>query len=169
MKNIYYFILALSIICLTYCTKDKAPCPTSIPEHEVWEKFIGEYNVYDTIGNFIYQMEIKHHFNGVNVHGNIVDSLIILNFADTADLFIEMRNYIDNRVLSIGFNESVTGHNGQTWQFYDNVEDTTTVELENTLINDTIVLFFRQTNIQYWVNEGVPYYYCDCKQIAVKH
>jgi hypothetical protein len=167
MKVVIY--IAFLILMFHSCTKEKTCLPPIPPEPEVWEKFIGDYQVYDTNGVFLYQMEVKHHFKGVNSYGNLVDSLKLMNFADTADLAIEMRNYSDNRFLGIGFNDSVIGHNGQTWQFYRNSSGSTDVNYENTLINDTIILFFTQTNIQHWVNEGVPYYYCDCKQVAVKH
>jgi hypothetical protein len=156
-------ILLLIIFCAYSCTKDKTCLPPIPPEPEVWEKFIGDYDVYDTNGIFLYQMEIENIYHDQNN-----DSLVILNFNQNFDLRFHFQETTDEKFLNIRFHDSVVGYDNYTWQIYSDYSNNNDLTIENRLIDDTIIMKFEQTNIQHWVNEGVPYYYCDCKQVAVK-
>lgn len=132
-----------------------------------WEKFVGNYEVYDTLGVWLYSMDISHH-SGLNEFGVEMDSLMILNFADSFDLDIQFSFATDDRYLDIGFHSPVYAHSGYRWYLDGNYEDSGTPVLDNTLINDSIHLFFTMDNIAYFTADGVPFYSCECRQIALK-
>ncbi|MFN6086181.1 MAG: hypothetical protein ACK476_14800, partial [Fluviicola sp.] len=71
----YLFVLIFLLI-LFSCTKDKTP--TFVDNRTIWEKVNGKYNVYDTLGNFLYEMEIIH--KDPKLTGSIADSLQFINF-----------------------------------------------------------------------------------------
>jgi len=161
--------ITLAILFLLSCSKEKETIPVTPPHiPEQWEKFIGYYNVYDTLGNYKYQMEIQHYFSGKNIYGNDEDSLVLQNFADTFDIKYEFRRTIDPSLLSIGIFDSIVDKNNKSWSLSGLADDIDTPIRENKLLNDTIILYFQQTNIQYHNNEAQPYYYCKCKHVAVK-
>ena len=162
--------ITLAVFFLLSCSKEKETIPVTPPRiPEQWEKFVGIYEVYDTLGNYKYQMEIQHYFSGKNIYGNDVDSVVLQNFADTFDLKIEHgNNSVDPNILSIGIFDSIVDRNNKSWSLSDQADDIDTPDRENKLLNDTIILYFKQTNIQYYINEAQPYYYCKCKHVAVK-
>lgn len=79
------------------------------------------------------------------IYENHADSFRLLDFTDAPDLLIELKIYVDDRYLGIGFNDSVVGHAGCTWQFYTNLDDPDTEIIESQLFNDSIILSFKQT------------------------
>ncbi|CAG5082299.1 hypothetical protein [Parvicella tangerina] len=164
MRVVFYILILISLGSIWSCAKDKTPLPPPPEEPEVWEKFVGNYNVYDTNGNYLYQLRINHYYH----NDNYGDSLLLENFNANFDLKIQFLPHPDGNVLNYGFYDSIKGYDNHSWTIGSNIDDSTTEVIENKLINDSIILYFRQTNIQYWINEGVPYYYCDCKQVAVK-
>jgi hypothetical protein len=108
-------------------------------------------------------MEIDNFYHDENN-----DSLVILNFNQNFDLRFHFQVTTDEEFLNIRFHDSVVGYDSHTWQIYRDYSDNNDLSVENRLLNDTIIMKFEQSNIQHWVNEGTSYYYCDCKQIAVK-
>jgi hypothetical protein len=57
------------------CTKEKTPALPPPPEPTLWEKVNGHYKVYDTIGLYLYELNIEH----IHVNDQI-DSLRFENF-----------------------------------------------------------------------------------------
>lgn len=166
-----YFVFIIILCFLFSCSKkkDEVTLVDTTDNIEEWEKFIGSYNVYDTIGNYLYSTEIVNIFQGKNIYGNDVDSLLFRNFADTFDLKIEYSyNSIDDKLLSIGIHDSVVDKNNKSWHLSGLADDENTTIRENKLINDTIIMYFKQTNIKYYIPEAQPYYGCECKHVAVK-
>ena len=161
--RIWIYIVISGVMGVVSCSKDKTPLPPPPEEPEVWEKFIGNYNVYDTNGNYLYQMEIENFY-----HDDYVDSLIITNFNQNFDLKFQFQLTTDEEFLNIGFHDSIKGYDDKTWQITSKFDDLSTPVLENRLSKDTMIFYFKQTNIQYWITEGVPYFFCECKQVAVK-
>ena len=162
-------IITLAVLFLLSCSKEKETIPVTPPRvPEQWEKFIGTYNVYDTLSNFKYEMKIEYLNTIYYANGNKTDSLLLKNFVDTFDLKIDYRNMVDSYVLSIGGYDSVPDYNNKHWYIGDLSDDLNTPIRENKLINDTIIMYFKQTNIKYYINEAQPYYYCECKHVAVK-
>ena len=171
MKQIIFIILLIFFLA---CSKEKEVIPNEPPIiPEKWEKYVGNYKVYDTIGNYMYDMSINH-YTGISVtSGNEIDSLLIQNFADTFDIrFQYMQNFIYNpnlqEYLHIGSNDSVVDYNNKTWFVGGLIDDTNTIAKENSLINDTMIMYFKLDNILYYIPQAQPYFYCECKHVAVK-
>lgn len=159
----------MAIVGLTLfgCRKDP---PLEVPTVEAaadWEKFLGDYKVYDTLGVYLYDMSISHH-SGINGFGVEVDSLLLSNFADTFDLDIKFKYKSDDRILDIGINHPAYDHSGWRWHLSHTWNDPATEEMENTLIGDTILLAFTMDNIAFYWDDGVSYFTCECRQLAVK-
>ena len=149
------------------CKKEIKTDETITPAPK-WERFVGDYNVYDTSSSYLYSMSISH-FSGVNKFGAIVDTLFFQNFIDKFDLEVEFyENTLNKNTLNYGFYDSVPDKRGKHWFIGSEFDDLSTFKVENTLINDTIILYYKLTNIKYYFDEGEPYYFCECKQIAVK-
>lgn len=94
--------------------------------------------------------------------------MILQNFADTFDIKYEFRRMIDKNIFSFGFHDSIVDRNNKTCGLWSLSDDLSTSVKENYLVNDTIIIYFKQTNIKYYINEAQPYYYCECKHVAVK-
>ncbi|MBE7441426.1 MAG: hypothetical protein KF732_01215 [Flavobacteriales bacterium] len=169
MKSVLFVIL--TVLFLSSCSKEREAIPVTPPRiPEQWEKFIGFYKVYDTLGNYKYDMEI-YHFKGVSaISSNMIDSILIQNFADTFDLKFQFSFHTPETVnfLDIGFHDSIVDRNNKTCGLWSLSDDLSTSVKENYLVNDTIIIYFKQTNIKYYINEAQPYYYCECKHVAVK-
>lgn len=167
MKPVLFVIL--TVLFLLSCSKEKEIIPITPPRvPEQWEKFVGTYQVYDTLGNYKYQLDILHYFSGKNIYGNDADSMKLQNFADTFDISYEFIKFTDVSVFEFGFHDSIIDYNNKSWNISTLSDDLSTPKRENVLNNDTIIIYFRQTNIQYYINEAQPYYYCECKHVAVK-
>ncbi|MGB0391456.1 MAG: hypothetical protein ACPGD5_07800 [Salibacteraceae bacterium] len=170
MNSLFKFLLSFGfLICIflaSSCKKEEPvqECPTPEP----WERFIGDYKVYDTAGNYLYDCDISQ-FRDTNSFGNLeVDYLLIRNFADNFDFSFEFPSRLDKNELYFGFHDSVSDYNGKHWYIASLFDDLGTAHPENRLENDSITLYFERTNIKFWVNEGQLYYHCECKHVAVK-
>jgi hypothetical protein len=162
-------LLIISSLVFTFgifsCTKDKTPVPpVYLPEQ--WEKFIGDYKVYDTVGNYLYDFNIKHTFKGLNIYGIERDSLVIENFNQKLDLRFEFQEMLEANFLEIGVHHPVYDSQGKRWHISKNY-DSNNIHY-NFLINDTLILYFTMSNIAFYIPDAVPYYDCECKQVAVK-
>lgn len=166
MKNLLFTILILSIF--YSCSKKEEEIPIPIIEPEQWERFVGDYKVYDTLGTFMYDMSIVHDSKVIYPNGQRVDTVILQNFADTFDLKYEFRETVNDNVFSIGIFDSIVDKNNKSWHLSGLGYDPNATTKENYLFNDTIIMYFKQTNIKYYIQEAQPYYYCDCKHVAVK-
>lgn len=165
MKFLYY--ISFFILCLLFsCSKDKVPIPIATPD-KPWEKFEGKYKVYDTMGNYLFDSEIINH-EIYNSSGVLIDTIKILNFANSFDLQFKFIKTTSNNYLNFGFHDPIKDYNNKTWGITIIPDDTNTVELENRLVNNRMTLYFRKTNIMYWMNESVPYVYENVKHVYVK-
>ena len=156
------FVLVVVVLFFTGCKKEKIvePCNETVQDNR--DQFVGNWNVYDTSGTFLYPISILKS----GVEGQ--DSLLIQNFADTLDLGFTHQRYYTGSYLSFGVHHPVFDYNGKSWHVSSLVDDSLTVEPENTLYNDTIVFYFKQTNIAFYISESVSFFSCECKHIAVK-
>jgi hypothetical protein len=156
-----YMILVLLFLSLLSCRKDKVVQPI-VEDPTKWELISGDYKVYDTLGEYLYQMEIKH--KRFELHsGQIKDSLEFINFDDDFN-FLSYQPQINDLIqVQIGSHDTLYAKDGTKWKLYSgNLGDF------NIWSNDTIHLRFNRTNINYYLQDLVPYYECECKQIAVK-
>jgi hypothetical protein len=141
------------------------------PTPKVWEKFIGTYNVTKMDNGETYYMSITHLGMDTLDNGAIIDSLLIMNYGDLFEeviYFSSNGGYSDNRIIKFPTNWPTIDKFGYRWAFWVNSQDTLTPELENTLVNDTLLLYFTLNNIAFYFEDGVPYYECQCKHLAVK-
>ena len=154
-------ILFCIILCVA-CKKDKVP--NTIAEVDIWENrsvIAGDYKVYDTLGNYLYEMQITRIKYSTN---SIADSLRFENFDNEFSFTVEQYKWSNGLMaVNIGGHDTLFDSNNKRWKLWAGLYDD-----YNTFINDTIRLRFQKTNINYWVEDAVPYYACDCKQIAVK-
>ncbi len=163
----YIVIVALLMVLMATSCKKEEPVQ-ECPSPEPWERFVGDYKVYDTLGNYLYDCDISQ-YRDTNSYGNVVvDYLMIRNFADNFDLPIEYSQNLDPNILNFGFYDSVPDYKDKHWFIASLFDDLNTDHPENRLENDSITLYFERTNIKFWINEGQQYYHCECKHVAVK-
>ena len=157
-RNVWFLGLAMALT-LAGCGRDEEVGPTtpSVPI-DGRDKFLGTYQVYDTTGIALYEMTISKF--GTNGR----DSLFIENFADTFDLKILHENYWTTSYLSIHPEFGVKDRSGHSWALWGGPG----TDGANTLQADSLRLEFTMDNIAFYWAEGVPYFSCGCKQIAVK-
>ena len=141
------------------CGRDETVAPNT-PSAPVdgRDKFVGIYQVFDTTGVYLYELQISKFGTGGR------DSLLLENFADTFDLRILHEDYWTTSYLGIFPGFGVKDRAGHSWALFGaSIEDSS-----NVLHNDTIPLKFTMDNIAFYWAEGVPYFSCVCKQVAVK-
>ncbi|MGB1041574.1 MAG: hypothetical protein ACPGVD_11925, partial [Flavobacteriales bacterium] len=112
MKNYFYIWILISGIFA--CKKDEPPINCDVESIPTWQRFEGEYKVYDTVGNFLYEMEITH-FTGINNSGNEVDSFLIENFIDTFDFKVHYSLKSNLNFFDYGVNDSIPDQQGKHW------------------------------------------------------
>ena len=159
-KSLMMLVCIAWIALLFGCNKDKTPT-TATSEPTLWEKVNGNYKVYDTSGVYLYDMSIVHiHVN------NQVDSLRFENFDGKFTFTVKQSTPNPNNypnLVTIGFHNPIYDSNSKRWQLGGGADI-----YYNSYNNDTIPLLFQKTNINYYIEDVVPYYSCNCKQIAVK-
>jgi hypothetical protein len=141
------------------CRRDEAADPAT-PSTPVdgRDKFVGIYQVFDTTGVYLYELQVSKFGTGGR------DSLLLTNYADTFDLKILHERYWTSDQLDIDSFFPAIDRAGHSWALSGaSIEDGS-----NVLANDTIPLKFSMNNIAFYWTEGVPYFSCVCKQIAVK-
>lgn len=135
--------------------------PVPEPEPTKWEMIAGHYKVYDTLGGFIYEMDLVH---VPAIDNDYVDSLRFENFDGNFGFTVYQSapaNYPMS--ISIGYHDTLYDAQQKRWKISSYLSDD-----NNQYIGDTVKLHFQKTNINYYWEDLTPYYSCDCKQIAVK-
>jgi hypothetical protein len=162
MLNAWKFILPLFL--LVACSKDKVPVPT-IVEPTKWELIPGDYDVFTENSDYLYSMTLNY-IKVPMPNGSHKDSLVFsnfdgqFNFGSLQDLSDISKPYY----ITVGQQSELHDSLGKRWKIYSDWENSTS----NMFSNDTIYLSFVKTNINYWIEDLVPFYECHCKQIAVK-
>lgn len=152
------WLLFSLLLAILGCRKDDANCPEPpVAETDERDLFVGSYYVYDTVGNYLYSMNIMKFGTGGR------DSLFIQNYADTFDLKVLHERYWTNRYLGVSFFPAID-QAAHRWALFGAAG----YDGSNVLSNDTIPLKFTMDNIAFYWQEGVPYFSCVCKQVAVK-
>jgi hypothetical protein len=164
-KYKYFYSKLLFVVLVTVfmsCRKDKVQEPV-FEEPTKWELISGYYKVYDTLGEYLYNMEIKH--KRVELEsGHIRDSLEFINFDNDFTFTFNQPNFSNIPMkVHIGVHDTLWDKDNNRWRLFSGNMDE-----YNFWVNDTIKLRFNKTNINYYLQDLVPYYECDCKQIAVK-
>jgi hypothetical protein len=141
------------------CRRDEAADPAT-PSTPVdgRDKFVGTYQVFDTLGVYLYEMQVSKFGTGGR------DSLLLTNYADTFDLKVLHESYWNQDFLQIGAFFPAIDRAGHSWALFG----APGLDGSNVLVNDTIPLKFTMDNIAFYWTEGMPYFSCVCNQIAVK-
>ena len=169
--NIKSYILFILISFMIFsCKKEKVPSPTTVdtPKPSKWEVIPGKYKVYDTLNNFLYEMEITH-LTGKDSLGKTTDSLHFENFDGnfniTADNTWANTNYSNQpkNYFYIGDYLPLKDKNNKKWRIMGLTDGNF-----NALVNDTIKLRFDKCNIIYYLDDCTPYFCEPVYQIAVK-
>lgn len=167
MKKYIAIVIVILLNLNSCCKKTKVIPPEATIPPKQWERYIGVYDVYDTVNNAQWVMEIKHLAYRDQNNGNS-DSVLLQNFANRFDIRYEFRYSTDPDRIGLPFIFPLKDKLGYSWSFSGSGEDFSTPYLENHFSNDSIILYFDQSNIAFYQTEGVPYYDCKCKHIAVK-
>jgi hypothetical protein len=104
----------------------------------------------------------------LNQFGIAVDSIFIRNFDNLFDLKFDFAQWENQTFFDFRFHDSIKDYNSKTWNITIIYDDPSTPEVENSLVNNRMTLYFRKTNIKYWMNESVPYVYENVKHVYVK-
>ena len=161
-KKVITYLFFTVLLFTQACIKDKVPTPCPEPEPTKWELISGDYKVYDTLGVFLYDMSITH--IATNEFNN--DSLKFENF-DGEFTFVTKQTSFTNdpeTLVTVGYHDTLYDFQGKRWKLLYSVDTI----YNNVLVNDTLWLSFGKTNLNYYLQDLVSYYACDCKQIAVK-
>jgi len=159
-KKAVTYIFFTTFLILLGCKKDSIPYSESKPEPTKWELITGNYKVYDTLGLYLYELDISHVFNELDN----VDLLEFENFDGEFSMSGVQSNFSNLPMyVAIGTHNPIMDIQGNRWKISAGL-----FEEYNQLINDTIKLRFQKTNINYYIQDLVPYYSCDCIQVAVK-
>ena len=163
-KIIPFFIISIFIS----CSKEKVPKPIVPIEQNKWEAISGKYLVYDTVGVFLYELEITHK-TGLDSLGKQIDSLCFNNFdgqftfsTDESEANYGSSNYPKNYFYT-GDYYGIKDKNNKRWRILGLTND-----IYNSLIGDTIKLRFNKCNIIYYLEDCTPYFCEVVKQVAVK-
>jgi hypothetical protein len=170
MNRFIYIIVFMQIIMLG-CRKEK-PAPSeplpSLPYY-LWTDFIGTYDVYDTLNNTQWVMKISHLSHSEFNQGNN-DSVLIENFANRftiRDTWYPAYDFdLKKSIFSIKIYHPLKDYSGHNWHLGGGANSI--LKKDYVLYNDSVTLYFKQSNIAFYQADGVPYYDCDCKHIAVK-
>lgn len=151
-------LVCLLLTGLTGCKREETEDQGPQGSVDARDKFVGDYLVYDTLGTYLYRLSVSKFGTGGR------DSLLLENYADTFDLRILHERYWTNDFWDIGVFFPAVDYAGHRWA----LSDAAAFDGSNVLRNDTIPLKYTMDNIAFYWQEGVPYYSCVCKQIAVK-
>lgn len=165
-RTLSSILLAFFIIILISCRKDKVQQPF-VEEPTKWELIPGEYKVYDTLGNFLYDMNINYE-RLENSQGDEVDNFEFVNFDgeftfEKGQYSKPVYYYGSQLYIQLGSHDTLFDSYGNRWKFFGVLE-----EGYNKFQEDTILLKFKKTNINYYLQDLVAYYHCVCKQVAIK-
>jgi hypothetical protein len=168
MKTVQlYLIFLIGLALFTNCCKDKVNPPEPSPELTKYEKIVGTYNVYDTIGGFLYQMNLSHSVNYIS-SSSIIDS-VHYNGLEGQFYFSTSQGMMVNPVtynLHIGPEGPVLDSLNKRWRIYTHYDSNGFYD--NTYRNDTIRMIYRKTNILYWLEDLTPYKDTIIKIVAIK-
>ena len=153
-------LLGAILLCMASCKPDKPLGPTG-PSAPVdgRQKFVGIYDVYDTIGNYGYTMEISLHQGSTNV-----DSVFIVNWGGGFDFYAQQDDGSMTNYLNMSGQFGLSDHDGNRWALFREYDTL----FNNRLVNDTLRLSYLKDNIAFYLADGVPYFRQSYREFAVK-
>jgi hypothetical protein len=156
----YSILIIVGLLGIFSCKKETiANEPPYIEQW--WDEYYGTYTVFDTLNDVTYEMEInqiERYYEGISIR----DSLIVKNVSNRFDV----RRYFEQGItyiggISLGIHHPIVDSDGNSWAF--------TPDLRKKGNSDTLELRYTLSNIAYYMEDGVPYYACECVDLAVKN
>ena len=164
-----WFVGIVILITLDGCDEeDPEPTPAHTPQ--CYEKFLGNYHVYNTDSNNYYNMTISLEMD-TSSNGNIYPALVYHKLANKLNIKSDFVCTVDSNgtgnFLNIGVHDTAYDYDGNRWYLFPIFQDSLNNKL-SWLNNDTINLSFKMCNIAFYIYDGTPYYCKDVLHIAVK-
>ena len=156
---LFFLLLSLSI---QSCKPEKVKPTEPVKEPSKFELIPGRYKIYDTVGTYLYEMEIQYK-KGYTTNGIVSDSFTYINldnrynftvYQSTANVINLPKYYFDLWTF-----DPLIDHDGHRTFFFG---------LNCHYSNDSIYMNFEKNNVKYYLSDMVPYYRYDSKQIGVK-
>ena len=162
MKPIGACVLFSSILVgMASCKPDKPVGPIGPPTPvDGRQQFVGVYDVYDTLGNWQYEMKIL-----VYQDDSPFDSLLIQGWGDAFDVYVQKNQGNTSNYLNFVGDFGIQDHMGHRWALYSDYDPAFQY---NSLVNDTLRLSYLKDNIAFYVDDGVPYFRQSYREYAVK-
>ncbi len=152
-------LLCGTLVCIPGCRRDDPVEPSPSVPVDGRQKFVGTYDVYDTMSNWLYEMEFSL-YNGVTN----VDSIYIYNWGGAFDFYAQHDDGNVSNYLNIGSQFGIIDHMGHRWALFREYDPL----FNNTLVNDTLRMSYLKDNIAFYVSDGVPYFRQSYREYAVK-
>ena len=163
----YWIFFVLPVLLFSCCKDDPVE-----PEIPGWKKFEGQYNVTKLESGETYSLRITFDSLISPTTNEPSFQIIYENFDENFDTLTGWypNGTPDNELRIQNFNApfGVNADDGSRWSLNMLPNDPDTPEQENTLVNDTILFCFRKINVAFYLEDGVPFYECECKHLAVK-
>jgi len=141
------------------CRKEKHDCPSTPATVDGRDQFVGQYNVYDTNGAYLYAMEIMKASDSGN------DSLFVVNWGNKFDLYVQHHDADLTNGLNLIPPFPSYDHDGHRWAFFHESDP----EFQGGyLINDTLRMSYLLDNIAFYFDDGVPYFSGSFREYGVK-
>ena len=117
--KIEVYIYLIIVIFFNSCKKEDLPSP--VKPTECWEKFVGDYIVYDTAAGISFPMTIEQ-YKDTNAGGYYTDFLAFKNFDNQFNLYQPFTCYTPSNYIEIGYNVNCSNQLGNhTCQQYHQV------------------------------------------------
>jgi hypothetical protein len=150
------------IVLVAGCKKDKTPTPEPAPAPTKWELIPGQYKVYDTIGNYLYDMSILH-WTALTQEGYRRDTFLFEQFDGQFNIKsyqpeVNPSNY-PKYYFYLGSHQPIYDSNNDRWQFFG---------YDAHYSNDSIYFEYKLENILYYIQDARPYEYRKEKRIGIK-
>lgn len=148
------------LLYMASCKPDKSIGPSG-PNTPVdgRQKFVGVYDVYDTLGNWRYEMEVSLH------SGTPIDSLYFQGWGGNFNVFAQHHKNDQSDFVNFIGKFGIEDNQGKRWALFSEYDS---AFMYNRLVNDTLRMSYLKDNIAFYVADGVPYFRQSYREYAVK-
>ena len=150
------FLALLVFVALSACHRDDDDPKTPSTPVDGREKFVGHYNVYDTLGHFRYTMDIS-------MHGQ--DSLSVHDWNGQFNLYIQHYRGDETNFLNLIPEFPTYDSLSDRWAFFMDPDPHFGT---NELIDDTLRMSYELENIAFYTQDGVPYSHQVIREYGIK-
>lgn len=132
-----------------------------------YNKIKGDYRVFDSTGNYLYELSIKHIFSQYSEYG-FHDTLAFEGFDGQFNFkrFQGSFSAYSDFVIHIGYQVEQVDSLNNRWKIIGHFDPTGVYD--NEFHDDTIRFIYRKININYYIQDLTPYHDTIIKIVAVK-